>query len=137
MDISIENPQGSVRSGTAPDGTRWENRIAHHYGYIKGSRGADNDQIDVFLTDGAEEATVAWVIDQKNDDGSFDEHKAVIGPKTEDEARAAYLANYDAGWDGIGAITSMPMEAFRAWALDGKRKRRPLANSEQIGRAHV
>ena len=130
MDISIENPQGSVRSGTAPDGTRWENRIAHHYGYIKGSRGADNDQIDVFLTDGAEEATVAWVIDQKNDDGSFDEHKAVIGPKTEDEARAAYLANYDEGWDGLGAITSMPMEAFKAWALDGKRKRKALAYVE-------
>lgn len=130
MDISIENPQGSVRSGTAPDGTRWENRIAHHYGYIKGSRGADNDQIDVFLTDGAEEATVAWVIDQKNDDGSFDEHKAVIGPKTEDEARAAYLANYDEGWDGLGSITSMPMEAFKAWALDGKRKRKALAYAE-------
>ena len=130
MDISIENPQGSVRSGTAPDGTRWENRIAHHYGYIKGSRGADNDQIDVFLTDGAEEATVAWVIDQKNDDGSFDEHKAIIGPKTEDEARAAYLANYDEGWDGLGAITSMPMEAFKAWALDGKRKRKALAYVE-------
>lgn len=130
MDISIENPQGSVRSGVAPDGTAWQNTLAHHYGYIKGSIGADQDQIDVFLTSDAETATVAWVIDQKNPDGSFDEHKAVIGPKTEEEARAAYLANYDAGWDGIGAITSMPMEAFRAWALDGKRKRKALVYVE-------
>lgn len=127
MDISIENPRGSVRSGTAPDGTRWENTLAHHYGYVNGSRGADGDQIDVFLTDGAEDASVVWVIDQKNKDGSFDEHKGVIGPATEEEARAAYLANYDAGWDGLGAISSMPVEAFRAWAMDGKRKKKPLA----------
>lgn len=130
LDISIENPRGSVRSGVSPDGTRWQNRLAHHYGRILGSTGNDGDHVDVFLTDGAEDAPVAWVIDQKNNDGSFDEHKAVIGPRTEAEARAAYLANYDAGWDGLGAITSMPMEAFRAWVLDGKTKRKPLAYVE-------
>lgn len=127
MDITIENPKGSVRSGTSPDGTAWQNVMAHHYGDIRGSKGADGDAIDVFITDDAESATVAWVIDQKNSDGSFDEHKAVIGAATEADAREAYLANYDEGWDGLGAITSMPMEAFRAWALDGKRKRKPLA----------
>lgn len=127
MDITIENPKSSVRSGTSPDGTAWQNVMAHHYGDIRGSKGADGDAIDVFITDDAESATVAWVIDQKNSDGSFDEHKAVIGAATEADAREAYLANYDEGWDGLGAITSMPMEAFRAWALDGKRKRKPLA----------
>ena len=127
MDISIENPRGSVRSGVAPDGTRWENRLAHHYGYIRGSEGRDGDHLDVFLTDGAESAKVAWVIDQKNEDGTFDEHKIVVGPATEQEARDAYMANYAEGWSGIGAITSMPMEAFKAWALDGKKKRKPLA----------
>lgn len=137
MDITIENPKGSVRSGTSPDGTAWQNVMAHHYGDIRGSKGADGDAIDVFITDDAESATVAWVIDQKNSDGSFDEHKAVIGAATEADAREAYLANYDEGWDGLGAITSMPMEAFRAWALDGKRKKKPLAYVEPVPPAAV
>lgn len=130
MPISIENPRGSVRSGTSPDGKKWQNTLAHHYGYIKGTTANDGDHLDIFLTNGAETAGVAWVIDQKNPDGSFDEHKIVLGPTTESEARAAYLANYAPGWDGIGAITSMPVEAFKSWASDGKPKRKPLAYVE-------
>ncbi len=130
MDISIENPQGSTRSGVSPDGVRWESTMANHYGYFPGTTASDGDHLDVFLTDGAEDAPVAWVIDQKNQDGSFDEQKIVLGPRTEEEARAAYLANYEPGWDGLGAISSMPIEAFKAWAFDGKKKRNPLAYVE-------
>ncbi|MGL4260690.1 MAG: glucosaminidase domain-containing protein, partial [Afipia sp.] len=130
MDISIENPQGSVRSGTSPDGKKWQSTLANHYGYFTGTKAADGDHLDVFLTDGAEDAPVIWIIDQKNKDGSFDEHKTVLGPRTEEEARAAYLANYEPGWDGLGAISSMPIEAFKAWAFDGKKKRNPLVYVE-------
>jgi len=130
MDISIENPQGSTRSGTSPDGSRWSNTLHSHYGYFTGTTAADGDHLDVFLTDGAEDAPVAWVIDQKNQDGSFDEHKIVLGPRAEEDARAAYLANYGHGWDGLGAISSMPIEAFKAWAFDGKKKRKPLVYVE-------
>ncbi|KAB2963342.1 hypothetical protein [Zoogloea sp.] len=80
MDISIENPRGSVRSGTSPDGTAWSNTLHSHYGYLVGTKAADGDNLDVYLTDGAEDAPMVWVIDQKNTDGSFDEHKALIGP---------------------------------------------------------
>lgn len=86
--------------------------------------------MDVYLTDGAEDAPMVWVIDQKNADGTFDEHKTLLGPRTEEEAKAAYLANYEPGWDGIGAISSMPIEAFKAWAFDGKKKRKPLVYVE-------
>jgi len=126
LDISIENPQGSVRSGVSPDGKKWENKLAHHYGYVRGTVGADKDHVDVFVTPGAEAAQMVWVIDQKNKDGSFDEHKIVLGPATESEARAAYLANYQAGWDGLGAISSLPMAAFRAWVKSAATKR-PLS----------
>ena len=97
LDISIENPRGSVRSGTSPDGTKWQNTLAHHYGYIKGTVGRDKDHLDIFLTPGAETAANVWVIDQTNPDGSFDEHKVVLGPDTEEEARAAHLPNYAPG----------------------------------------
>ena len=135
MDISIENPKGSVRSGTSPDGRKWESTLHAHYGYFTGTKAADGDHLDVYLTDGAEDAPMVWVIDQKNADGTFDEHKTLLGPRTEEEAKAAYLANYEPGWDGIGAISSMPIEAFKAWAFDGKKKRKPLVYVEPDGGA--
>jgi len=81
----------------------------------------------VFLSDDAETATVVFVIDQVSADGSFDEHKCLIGPATLDEACALYLAHYPADWTGLGAISCIPIEVFRAWAMDGKTKKLPLA----------
>ena len=127
MDISIENPKDSERSGTAPDGKAWRTVMRAHYGYILGSLAGDGDNLDVFLSDAAESARVAWVVDQVNPaDGSFDELKCLIGPATEQEARALYLSHYEEGWTGLASICYVPMECFRAWALDGKPKRSPL-----------
>jgi hypothetical protein len=64
MDIAIENPAGSVRSGKDEDGKAWENTLQHHYGYIKGSTAKDGDQVDVFIKPGAQTARMAYVIDQ-------------------------------------------------------------------------
>ena len=36
-DISIENPRGSVRSGTDADGKKWSVTMNNTYGYIKGT----------------------------------------------------------------------------------------------------
>ncbi|MBA7684267.1 hypothetical protein ES703_92658 [subsurface metagenome] len=35
----------------------------------------------------------------------FDEHKVMMGFDSEAEAHEAYLANYEEGWQGLGAIT--------------------------------
>jgi len=112
LDISIENPAGSRRRPEWPP-------LKHHYGYFKGSVGADKDHVDVFLTDKAGDASLpVFIVDQVNKEGSFDEHKVVMGTATEEEARAAYLANYEKGWTGLGAITQMPLEDFKAWVMD-------------------
>ena len=133
MEISIENPIGSVRSGTSADGTPWENEMRAHYGYILGASAADGDNLDVFLTDDAETARMAWVIDQINPDGTFDEHKVLIGPASEEDARALYLSHYPEGWQGLGAICCVPMPCFVAWAMDGKAKKQPLMHSGRRG----
>jgi len=39
--ITIENPAGSYRSGKDDDGNEWRTKMNHHYGYIKGTVGAD------------------------------------------------------------------------------------------------
>lgn len=138
MDITIENPQGSVRRGVAPDGTPWENELASHYGYVRSSRGNDGDNVDVFIGPDPHSERV-FVVDQLHPDGSFDEHKAMLGFHTEDEAVQGYLANYDAGHEqNIGAVTELPVAAFKSWVHDGVKKK-PLGqipDREAEARAH-
>lgn len=128
LDISIENPRGSERSGTDASGKAWRTDMAHHYGYVKGSKGKDKDHVDVFIGPNPE-STKVFVVDQKNPDGSFDEHKALLGFDTIEEAQAGYLANYQQGWQGLGAISEMPADAFKSWVKDGTKKK-PLAYQE-------
>ncbi len=121
MDVSIENPAGSTRSGTDADGKRWESRMNTHYGYVKGTVGFDKDHLDVVVKPGTAqgfEGTV-YVVNQNKANGHFDEHKAVIGAASQEEAKSLYLSNYEKGWERrIRSIVPMPMADFKAWAYD-------------------
>ena len=126
MDISVENPEGSMRRGTDADGTPWETEMAGtHYGYLRGTRANDGDKLDVFVKTGTtpDYRGPVYVIDQVDPTtGRFDEHKAVIGADSEEDAEALYSANYAPDWLGLGAITKLPLPAFKAWAKSGKLK---------------
>lgn len=128
MRISIENKAGSTRRGVGEDGTPWESTMAHDYGYVRGSKGKDKDHLDVFLGPEADNRDhPVYVIDQNKPDGSFDEHKALIGFPSANDAYEAYHENYPAGHNGFHAITELPLAGFRKWAgvgaEGGKRKR--------------
>ena len=120
--ISVENPQGSTRSGTSPDGTGWSNTMAAHYGYVKGTEAADGDHVDVFVGPHAATAPTVYVVDQVNADGSYDEAKALFGFNTEAEAVAAYKGSYDADWT-VGPITPMSVDEFKAGLAAGRFKK--------------
>jgi len=129
LDLSIENPSGSVRSGMDRDGKAWSNTLQHHYGYIKGTVGNDKDHVDLFVKPGTplDYSGPVFVVDQVHPDtGKFDEHKALVGFDTEQEARDAYAANYAKDWKGLKSITSMPFDEFKSWVKDGP-KNKPLA----------
>lgn len=129
--ISIENTKGSVRRGKGADGKEWETTMQNDYGYIRGTEGVDGDHIDVFLSDTPEDGDV-FVVDQVNEDGSFDEHKVMYGFPTEQAAREAYLSNYEAGWTGLGAITHVSKEEFKKWIGSSRRKTKPFADYAKI-----
>ncbi|WPM83133.1 PLxRFG domain-containing protein (plasmid) [Brucella pseudintermedia] len=123
MDLSIENPAGSQRKGVDANGKAWSTTMQSHYGYIKGTVGRDKDHIDVFVKPGtadlADDAKV-FVVDQKSPaTGRFDEHKVMIGFETQQEAEAAYLANYTPGWKGMGDVTESTLADFKRWTKDG------------------
>ena len=109
LNISIEQPKGSVRRGTDADGNQWEQVMRNTYGYIRGSKGKDGDHIDIFIADNPVAGSY-YVIDQVNPDGSFDEHKVMYGFGSEDAAREAYMSNYEPGWTGFGNITGISSE---------------------------
>lgn len=117
LDIAIENPRGSKRSGTDPDGNEWEQELAHHYGYIKRTEGADGEHVDVFVGPKTESDSV-FVVDQLNADGSFDEHKVMLGFTSKRAAQVGYRDNYEQGWK-VGPITKMSVDEFKAWLKDG------------------
>lgn len=121
LDISIENPAGSERKGTDKDGKAWSVTMKSHYGYIRRTRGSDGDHVDVFVKPGTETLDAdspVFIIDQENADGTFDEHKTMLGFETQDEAEKAYLQNYTKGWK-IGPVTATKLRGFKDWLNRG------------------
>lgn len=113
LDITIENPRGSHRTGKKPDGTDWVTSMAHDYGYIKGTLGVDGDHFDCFVGPQGD-ASHAYIVTTKRppDFKAVDEQKAMLGFPHEDAARAAFLQHYDDP-RFLGSIKPMPMEQFR------------------------
>lgn len=119
--IAIEQPRGSTRSGTDRDGTAWTCRLAAHYGYFIGTRGADGDGVDVFIAPNPA-ADTAYVINQ-NVGGRFDEHKVVLGAVDEEHARNLYLASYARGWRGLASVVPATIPQLKHWLRHGNKRR--------------
>nr|DAE73953.1 MAG TPA: Type I restriction enzyme [Caudoviricetes sp.] len=131
MDITIEQPKGSVRRGKDINGKEWETEMHNTYGYIRGTESVDGDHIDIFLSDTPETGNV-FVIDQVNKDGSFDEHKVMYGFSDMESAKKAYLSNYEDGWQGLGNITEVSKEEFKKWIDSSKRKTKSFAEYSSV-----
>ena len=137
FDISIEQPKGSVRRGTDADGKQWESEMHDTYGYIRGTEGVDGDHIDVFLSGHPDKGGI-YVIDQVDPKtGEFDEHKVMYGYASEDEAKAAYLSNYEKGWRGLGAITAVSREDFKKWIGSSRKKTKPFSEYSMVKKAEA
>lgn len=131
FDITIEQPAGSVRRGTDADGKQWESRMHNTYGYFRGTEGVDGDHIDVFLSNDIDgwDGRKVYVVDQYNPDGTFDEHKVMLGFNDMDEAKSDYLANYEKGREEGRRITvsATGLEDFEKWIGSSHRKTKPFS----------
>ncbi len=120
MEIAIENKPGSVRKGKTEDGKEWRTKMHHAYGYIKGSKGADGEEVDCYVgPDG--EAPNAHVVHQNKCDGSgYDEDKVMLGFGSKEEAREAYLKHYDDP-KFLGPMKTVPVERLKELVESGKK----------------
>lgn len=136
FDITIEQPEGSIRRGTDAAGKQWESKMHNTYGYIRGTEGVDGDHIDVFLSndmDGWNGAQV-FVVDQYNPDGTFDEHKVMLGFNDASDAKNNYLANYEKGWENGRRIdvSAVSLEDFEKWIASSHRKTKPFSEYKSV-----
>ena len=136
FDITIEQPKGSVRSGVDANGNKWETTMQNTYGYIRGTEGVDGDHVDVFLSNDIDgwNGRRVFVVDQYNEDGSFDEHKVMLGFNETDDAEAAYFANYDNDWakKHKTVVTGVNLEDFEKWIDSSHRKTKAFAEYKSV-----
>ena len=132
---TIENPQGSYRSGVDENGKKWKQKMNNTYGYILGTKGKDGDHLDMFINDKADLDSWngnVYVVDQVLPDGTFDEHKVMYGFESEEDARKAYLSNYEQGWQGLGNITGVSKEDFDRWLEKSGRKTKAFGEYKNV-----
>lgn len=118
MDVSIENPKGSIRRSKADSPDKWEVTMPAHYGYIRGTTGADGDHVDLFIGDKGDNGAF-WIINQTTPDGAkFDEHKVITGVDSAAEAIELYKRSFtdDFGSKVLGSV-SQRMDAAQIKAL--------------------
>lgn len=121
--IAIENPKGSIRSGTSDAGKSWSQTMGSDYGYFTGSPGkaqpvaVDGDAIDVFIGPDLESDFVV-VIDQYFN-GKYDESKFVVGVTSQEQGEKVYLDCYEKGWK-LGPVSTTTIPQLKVWLKSGE-----------------
>lgn len=128
LDVSIENPKGSVRRGKGANGQEWESPpLPADYGYAKRTLGKDGDHLDIYIGPNPQSDKV-FVIDQNDlKTGRFDEHKNVLGANSEQEAIDLYTGSFSDGPEAakkrIRSVTEVSAAEFKEWAENGDTKK--------------
>ena len=113
LDIRVENPTGTLRSGISPSGQPWEASMEADYGYIAGTEGKDGEDIDVFVgpDKDAQSAYIITIMKPPSFE-NVDEQKVMLGYNTGAEAKRAFLRHYDSP-RFFGNMTAMTMTDFK------------------------
>lgn len=105
--ILVEWPKGSTRTWKGSD---YKRKMRCDYGYIRGTEGADGEELDVYVGDDLE-SDVVFKIEQLKRNGSYDEDKYMVGFSTEEEAREMFALHMPE--DQMGDVGEMSLEEFR------------------------
>lgn len=118
LDIAIENRKGSVRSGKDKDGKPWRTVMKNPYGYIRGTKGADGEEVDAYVGPDRKAPNV-YAVHQKKDNGAYDEDKLILGVNSKEEARKLYLKHYNTD-KFLGPIKELSVERLKKLMASGK-----------------
>jgi hypothetical protein len=139
LNISIENSRFSTRGKKNPDGSlRWSAQMAAHYGYVRGTIGADGEQVDVFIGRRPDLLDRVFIIDQmktkKSGKIKFDEHKVMLGYKSLKKALKDYKKSYG-DRVAVGSVTELSFDEFKNWLKNGDLSK-PFVNRVSAAMVH-
>jgi len=110
--IMVENEPGSERHWKTAEGEAGTTRMLYLYGYIPGTDGADDDNVDVFVGPRAT-SPAAFIVHQQNPkNGMYDEDKVMLGFADEAAATAAYHAHYNRP-DFFAGVTTITVDQLK------------------------
>jgi len=121
LDITIETPKGEERTNKDPNGPKWSVKVPEAYGYVKRTRGADEDQVDVYVGPKVD-SDRAYVVDQLDlKTGKFDETKVILGADSAKAARDIYEKGFSdgRGAERIGAVSETDIAGLQEWLRSG------------------
>lgn len=128
LSLTIENAKGSKRGEKDRYGVKREVKMPSAYGYIRGTVGADNMQVDCYIGKHPE-SKIVWIIDQDKFDADgvdkgFDEHKVMLAFKSPEKAIKMYMkSHYDGlGHERLSAMTEMTYKDLKDWLKNGNMK---------------
>lgn len=133
MDIAIQTPKGGLRKGDN-GGVQWSSVAPADYGEAKRGADADGEPLDMWIGPDLSAAT-GFVIEQINPESAvFQEHKAMLGFKSAEDALHVYDASFS---DGSGptrrrSITPLPMSKIKAWTESGNTSK-PISEALKDG----
>jgi len=129
LPIAIENRKGTKRTWKDADGNTGITQMYVAYGYIEGTQGADQDEIDVFIGPDPN-ASNAFVVHQGDPGtGRYDEDKCMLGFPNEKEAVACYRTHYDLPDQYFLTVSPMPMDQFKRWISNTGPKKGEMGKS--------
>jgi hypothetical protein len=112
--LFIESPVGSTRRWEDGQGGMGETKMQHAYGFAEKTAGADGEAVDVFVGPDPK-APMAYVIEQQDPTGRWDEHKVMLGFSNQVQAEDAYRAHYDRPDAWMLYVTAMPLDHLQRW----------------------
>lgn len=120
--ISIENRKGSIRKGIDPNGKSWACKMPADYGYIRGTKGCDGNELDCFVGPN-KDAEEVYVIHQHahGDPDKYDEDKVMLGFNSLKDAIKTYKSAYNDGGYFKGSHTFNVSDFIEKLSKDGKK----------------
>lgn len=132
LNINVQRPVGTLRTGTSDDGQKWSRRMFNDYGYIRRTKGHDDEQLDCYLG-GHPEASHAYIIHQNHPTtNQYDEDKVMLGFRNESAAKMAYLMHMPHA-RCLGGVTAMPYPEFETLVKDLGKTRLTWKNQAHLG----
>lgn len=121
VQVVVESPKGSIRQGVdSKTGEAWSVRMPADYGYIRGTVGADADQVDCYLGPDAKSTKVFVIHQNDRHTGAYDEDKVMLGFSSLENALVTYTLGHSHAGLVFGSIEEITPAELVKRVLPGR-----------------